>query len=260
MQLLRAVPLIAFAHLRRVLVSRRLLVCALLALVPVAVATVILVASQRLGPPPAIEMGWLLQVQVVVPLIALVLGSAAVSEEVEDRTITYLFTRPIPRAAILLGRWAAAAVVTCALLGISTTIVFEILRRSVVGHPDHGFPAGFAVRVLQTALLGGFVYSGLFATLGAVLKRPIIVGLGYTFAVETFLANLPGSNRNITVLHYLKCFLFSEWPEYLERLGFDLPASTSVVEHPAATLFSMLAIVLTIGSLVITRKQYVLPS
>jgi ABC-type transport system involved in multi-copper enzyme maturation permease subunit len=39
-----------------------------------------------------------LLVQGTVPLLALILGASVVAEEIEDRTLTYLFTRPVPRA------------------------------------------------------------------------------------------------------------------------------------------------------------------
>ena len=42
--------------------------------------------------------------QVEVPLLALILGVGVFGDEIEGRTITYLYTRPLPRPVIYLGR------------------------------------------------------------------------------------------------------------------------------------------------------------
>jgi len=47
-------------------------------------------------------MIWLLYLRFIVPVLGAFYGTALVSDEVEDRTITYLFMRPIPRGAITL--------------------------------------------------------------------------------------------------------------------------------------------------------------
>ena len=44
-------------------------------------------------------MIWLLFVRFIVPVLGVFYGTALIADEVEDKTITYLFTRPIPAAA-----------------------------------------------------------------------------------------------------------------------------------------------------------------
>src|SRR5690606_1102579 len=52
-------------------------------------------------------MIWLLYVRFIVPILGVFYGTALIADEVEDRTITYLFTRPIPRGAVLVGKFVA---------------------------------------------------------------------------------------------------------------------------------------------------------
>ena len=117
--------LIFRVHLWSVLRSRRTLVCMVLASLP----PMILVLAQRFGPSDAstvravAHIAWFLSLQVVVPLVALVAGSAVISEEIENRTITYVFTRPVPRAALLYGRLLATLLLVTTLLGASAWIV-----------------------------------------------------------------------------------------------------------------------------------------
>ena len=49
-------------------------------------------------PGPVIFGGmiWLLYLRFVVPVLGAFYGTSLMSDEVEDRTITYLFTRPVP--------------------------------------------------------------------------------------------------------------------------------------------------------------------
>src|SRR5262245_43027740 len=50
-------------------------------------------------------MMWLLYVRFIVPILGVFYGTALIADEVDDKTITYLFTRPIPRGAVLLGKY-----------------------------------------------------------------------------------------------------------------------------------------------------------
>ena len=48
-----------------------------------------------------------LYLRFIVPALGLFYGTSLIADEVEDKTITYLFTRPIARGAIVLGKYLA---------------------------------------------------------------------------------------------------------------------------------------------------------
>lgn len=262
----RAVWILFSHHLGKTLTSRRALGCAALGAMTVAAATLLawIITQEEPGPyevEPVVVLFLLLQIQVIVPLIALVVGSAVVSEEIDDRTITYLFTRPIPRPAILIGRWLASVVLVTLVLGTSTLAALAILDAALVplrGALDPAIPR----RILEVVLLGGAVYSGLFAALGALVRRPVIVGLGYSFAVEVFLANLPGGNQSLTIQYYLRSILFGVDADLgpvvreLELMATELATPPDALR----TLAIVLAVALGLGSWAIARRQYVLPA
>ena len=50
-------------------------------------------------------MIWFLFLRFIVPVLGIFYGTALMADEVEDKTITYLFTRPIPA----VGRAASAS-------------------------------------------------------------------------------------------------------------------------------------------------------
>src|SRR5262249_34267142 len=121
-------------------------------------------------------------------------------------------------------------------------------------------PVGFASRLVLTALLGGAVYSAVFAALGALVKRSVLIGIGYCFVVEGLLANLPGQNQKLTILYYLKSFLLSGETELLAKFS-DTPLAPLELATPFAalrTLFLVLLVALALGGWRLTRREYVL--
>ncbi|HUR27970.1 MAG TPA: ABC transporter permease [Planctomycetota bacterium] len=276
MLLVRTTFLLFTTHLRRIFTTRRALVCIVLALLPALVAFLIAHFSRRIDETEiVVHIGGIMLLQIVVPLLALIAGSAVVAEEVEDRTITYLFSRPIPRASLLFGRWLATFVFLAAVLALATwlflhaastshavrSLSFRSLGLRGLGEeqPVPQLAAGFGWTLYQAVLLGATVYSALFAVAGIVFKSPILVGLGYTFAVEGFLANLPGGNQALTIQFYLRSWM-------LERGGAAWKVEGVELDHPdkAATVLTTLACVLAVtlafGAWRIVRREFVLTS
>lgn len=244
-------------QLTRVGWSRRALACLALAAGPPFLAWLVSrFARGASAGEIATTIGWLLLIQVITPLCALVCGSAVITEEIEDRTITYLFSRPIPRSAVLLGRWLAALVVVSVLLGLSAVLTAKLAACSTA--PGPLVDSRITVPLLTAALLGGAVYSGLFAVAGVFFRHPMIVGLGYAFAVEGLLANLPGRNQVLTVQYYLRSVIAatgsSSWSEIegFSSTRFD------TLEGAVATLAILLFALLALGSWRISRKEFVL--
>jgi ABC-type transport system involved in multi-copper enzyme maturation permease subunit len=325
MQLLRTTLFFWRTYLLRTLLTKRMALVTLGCAVPPTMAWLFMTLP-HFHPPPVVMFlfpSLLLVLQLMVPLASVIAGSAVISEELDDRTITYLLTRPIPRAAILLGRWLATLTILLALVGASVTTLGWVVEHGaksyVVTLPDASvdadadvqaarddaqparddeqrrdaekdaprrdrshreearvhhrpppdpkllaamqggkLPSGMLRTVLIAACLGVAVYSALFAVLGTFLKHPMIVGLGYAFAIEGFLANLPGQSQALTIQYYLRSYLLSAnaelWrhSELVQSTKFD-SATTALT-----TLAILLVVTLVAGCITISRKQYVL--
>jgi ABC-type transport system involved in multi-copper enzyme maturation permease subunit len=248
-------------HLVQVVRSKRILVLFVLAVLPPMIAWLGLEfgpsadrASHHGGPDVLRAVVLLMHYQVVLPILALVAGSAVVTEEIENRTCTYLFTRPIPRAALLLGRWLATLVVVLTLLLGSAMAVVWAVR-------SHGqeAPADLVQHALWGLALGGAVYSGLGAVLGVFLKRPMIVCLGYAFAFEVGLANVPGSTQRLSLQYYLRSILVEQDQAFD---SFRILRGVEVMSPGDASLRLILVLLLAlgVGCWFIQRRQYVLTS
>ena len=262
--LARAAWILFQAHLWRIFRTRRAYIAAGLAGLPVALALLVRFVSHFEGEAPPLELlisiVWFFLVQTIVPLVSLVMASAVIAEEIEDRTITYLFTRPIPRPAILLGRWLAVALPIAAMLVASAELVVRLLENTGT---EQGatvwMPEGMHGSLLLTVLMGGLVYSALFASAGALFKRPMLIGLGYTFVYEGFLGNLPGANQKATVVYYLRSYLFSERRSMMGEVEEAIFSVTLAETGSAARSLALILLgALALGAWRFTKREYVL--
>jgi len=193
--------------------------------------------------------------QVVAPALGVFLGIGAIADETEARTITYPFTRPIPRASVFLGRWLASLLVLTVLLLSSGAAVGAI----TMGADDP--PSTEAVQTfIGATLIAGVLYSLGAAVIGVIFKRGQVIALGYAFAFEVMLANIPGSAQKLSLQFYLRSLFAggdsADWSslEIFEMSTFLEPAAS------AERLLTTALILLVVGCVAVTRKQFVLSS
>src|SRR5678815_3757448 len=70
---------------------------------------------------------WVLFLRFIVPVLGVFYGTSLVADEVEDKTITYLFTRPLRRGAVLFGEYLAYPVSYTHLTLPSIMLVYFLL-------------------------------------------------------------------------------------------------------------------------------------
>jgi len=212
--------------------------------------------SEAAGPAVFGVMVWIFYLRFTVPVLAVFYGTALVADEVEDRTITYLFTRPIRRGAVLLGKYLAYLACTGLVVLPSVMIVFFLIV------PRGGTLAGsFPALVKDLAILGAglAVYGALFAFVGARFKRPLVTGLVFLFGWEPAALVFPGYLKKFTVAHYLQALVPHAMPadsaiSLLQQVFRDVPSLGTCL----AVLGIMLAGFLVLAVQVVERREYVL--
>ena len=185
-----AVLVIADVTLRALLGRRRALLVGLLAALPVAVAVLIRIAGGRSD---IVEILDTLVVRTTLPLIALIVGTAAVGSEVEDGTLVYTLVKPVARWRVALAKILVAIGLTVVVL-IPPILIAAILMAGLAGETLSS-AAGFAV----AATLGAAAYAAAFTTLGIVTSRALVVGLAYTLLWEGVLAGLLEGTRFLSI-------------------------------------------------------------
>ena len=176
--------------LRALVGRRRTLLIGLLGALPVLVALLIRIGGGR---PDAAEVLDTLVIRTVLPLVALVLGTAVLGSEIEDGTLIFQLLKPVARWRIAIAKTVVAAAATSAL--VLPPMIITGLLLGGTGTSSIGLAAGFTV-----AALGGCIaYAVGFAALGLVTSRALIVGLGYTLIWEGVLAGILEGTRFLSV-------------------------------------------------------------
>jgi len=141
-----------------------------------------------------------LYLRFIVPAIGVFYGTSLIADEVEDRTITYLFVRPIPRGAIVLGKYLAYLLCVTSVVLPSAAVVFMVM----VPFQDMAPQFGTFVRNLGVLALGLAAYGAVFLWAGVLFRRPLVGGLLFVFGWEQLAAVLPGYLGRFTIAHYLQ--------------------------------------------------------
>ena len=203
-------------------------------------------------------MVWVFYLRFAVPVLAVFYGTSLMADEVEDKTITYLFSRPIPRGAVLLGKYLAYLVCTVAVVLPSVVLVYLL----IMSRPGGSLAGGFLdlVKDLVVIVLGLATYGALFAWVGAQFKRPLLTGLAFVFAWEPAILVIPGYLRRFSVAYYLQGLV----PQAMPTDDSTVSLLTSLFrEFPSAgtSLFWLAvitAVTLWLAMRTVTRREYVL--
>jgi len=157
--------------------------------------------SPMTGPSIFGLMIWLFFIRFSVPVLGVFYGTSLIADEVEDKTITYLFSRPIPRGAVLMGKYFAY--LACTIFVVLPSVVLVWLLIVPMGG---SLGANFIDLLTDLGLLaiGLAVYGALFALAGAAFKRPLLVGLVFVLGWEPVAIALPGYLKRLSVAHYLQ--------------------------------------------------------
>ncbi len=220
--------------LRGLLGRRRLVLMLLLVALPVAIGLMVRIAGGR---PDAGNILDTLVIRTVLPLVALVLGTAALGSEIDDGTMVYLLVKPIPRVWVVLATAIVAAGLTAVL--VVPAIVLTGLLTSGASADSLSTTFAFAV----AALLGGTAYACAFLALSTVTSRALVVGLVYTLIWEGVVAGLLEGTRFLSIRQATL--------GVADALGGERPGA-----EPLAPVISVAILtVVIVGSLALATRQ-----
>jgi ABC-2 type transport system permease protein len=201
-------------------------------------------------------MVWVFYLRFTVPVLGIFYGTSLIADEVEDKTITYLFTRPIRRGAVLVGKYLAYLGCTIFVVLPSVTMVYLLVV------PMRGSLGGSfldLVKDLALLALGLAVYGALFAFIGAKFKRPLLIGLIFIFGWEQAALAFPGYMKKFTIAYYLQGLVPHAMPNdgvvsLLQGIFRESPSLWSSLFW----LFVIWGVCLGLGAWVVERREYVL--
>ncbi len=216
--------------LRALLNRRRTPLLALLGVLLVLVTVV-----YRLGDPPSAESLDVTKrlladfgIGVLLPLVAVIVGTASLGSELDDGTIVYLLAKPVARWQIVLVKLIAAWLVT------SLLVVPAVIVAGLIGHGDASLAIGFGV----AAFVGGLEYSAIFIALSLVTSRALIIGLAYVVIWEGVVAALFAGTRVVSVRQHALAVA--------EALGGSGAAGIAELEPGVAVVVGAIATILAV--------------
>jgi ABC-2 type transport system permease protein len=175
--------------LRGLLGRRRTLLLVLLVALPVMIALLVRLSGGR---PDADRVLDTLVVRTVMPLVALIVGTAAIGSEIEDGTAVYLMIKPIARWRIALAKALVAAGLTAVLVVPAIVLTAVILGSRT---DTTATVVGFSV----ACLVGGSAYAVAFMALSVFTSRALLLGLAYTLIWEGVLSGLLEGTKFLSI-------------------------------------------------------------
>ncbi|RKN38025.1 ABC transporter permease [Streptomyces hoynatensis] len=160
----------------------------------------------------------------MVPLIGVIAGTGAIAPEIDDGSIVYLLSKPLPRRTIIT---------TKLLVAISVTIVFTTIPMLVAGYILNGNSQGIAGAFTVAAAVASIAYSAVFLLLGTVSRNAVVFGLVYALIWESLFGNLVPGARTLSIQQWALALA-----ESTAGSGADI---TSDVALPAAVILLVAA-------------------
>jgi ABC-2 type transport system permease protein len=192
---MRAFFAVLAATLRQLLGGRRLIMLALMGLLP-AVVVVALVAQEHtiVGARQVFHDAPItILFFIVLPVASLVFGAGALGDERRDGTLSFILLRPLPRSVLagakLLGAWLATLAVT----GVGAACMSVVLG---LRFSDWGTLGPLLLAVALTSLS----YVSVFLVLGYLTQRAVLIGLVYAFIWESGMTTAVTSLATVSLM------------------------------------------------------------
>jgi ABC-2 type transport system permease protein len=200
---------------------------------------------------------WLLYLRFIIPVLGVFYGTALIADEVEDKTITYLFTRPIPRGAVVVGKYLAYLAATILVVLPSVMVLYFLVVPTGGGSLAAAFPA--LVKDLGLLGLGLAVYGSLFAWVGSQFKYPLVTGLVFAFGWEQGILLIPGYLKRLTIAYYVQGLVPHAMPQD-SALSILQVVSRDALSAPMSLFWLgfIWIIFLLLSARTVSRKEYVL--
>jgi ABC-2 type transport system permease protein len=179
---------------RQILARRRALALAAFGLLPVAIAAIL----RRTGDKAltnALELETMIILPVILPIVALVIGTGVFGAEIDDGTALYVLSKPVARWRIVLTRVLVAAAVTALLTAPAALLVVPVAGAAKRWSVGVAFAAAVAV--------GALLYSAVFVALSLVTRRALVAGLVYVVVWEGIIAAQAPGARYLSIIQFV---------------------------------------------------------
>ncbi|MFG1831350.1 ABC transporter permease [Micromonospora chersina] len=177
---------------------------------------------------PAVLVG--LGLAVVLPVVALIVGTGVLGAEIDDGTVVHILTKPLPRWQIILPKLAVAAGVT------AVTVAVPLYVAGVLAHSVR-----LGLALAAAASIGALAYCAFFVALSLLTRRPVLLGLVYVLIWEGLLGNFVSGTKVLSIQQYVIALADRIAPTEMLATDVSVPVA-AVMSALIAVGFTVLAI------------------
>ncbi len=191
----------------------------------------------------------------ILVMLSVIFGTSVLSQEIEQKTIAYMLTRPVPRWRIMLMKFAAA------FIAIVTTVWFASIATALAAIGPKGLSEATLWRDLGILPIGALAYGAIFLLMATLLNRPLMYGLMFAFGWESWVPNMPGSFQQYSIMAYLRVLAPHPKPQS-DSVGMaDLLGRLNPQTISTTMAWTVLPIIIVVGLglalLLFSRNEYV---
>jgi len=190
----------------------------------------------------------------VLVILGVIFGTGVISQEVEQKTITYLLSRSLPRWRIALVKFLAATI------AITVTLWLATILLALVTLGPGGLSGSSLGRDLLVLPVGALTYGAVYLLVATVFNRPLLWGLGYAFGWEAWAMRLPGQFQKLSLMGYLRVLAPHPQPEG-ESVSMGLFGAPDAAEISPTFAWRIMAAVLVVALLLalarFSTREYV---
>jgi ABC-type transport system involved in multi-copper enzyme maturation permease subunit len=135
----------------------------------------------------------------IVPLSAAIHLAHAVAEELESATVTYLWSRPMARSALLVGKLMAALPVVLGVAVLPVAAAWAVTHLGALAGS-----VGELAAVVAATTLGGITAAMVATGIGAMFPRQaFVVALAYLLFLDKILGVIPNVGY-VSIMHHMR--------------------------------------------------------
>ncbi len=168
-------------------------------------------------------------VAVLLPLLALIVGTGVIGPEIDDGQIMYVLTKPIPRQVIITTKLVVAIILIVA-FGVVPGFVAAFIMAGATAQLAGAFAVGM--------LVGGITYCAIFVALAVMTRFAVVIGLLYVLVWESLIGNFAPGAKSASV---------QQWAQSVTDVFTSATAVTSTVS--LGTAIACLVLVSAAGAL-----------
>ena len=177
-------------------------------------------------------------------MVVIILATGAFGNELEDRTLSLLTTRPVPRSYIVLGKLAATILVAAPMAAVPAGVLV-------------GLDPGASATTVAAAVIGSLIcvaaYSSIFTWAGLMTQRALAFAVVYVFLWEGLATSLLEGLRYVSVRGYTFAILYG-----MDEEGFSNQAE-AVIELQAGMVGAAAAVALFFAATVYRLRRMDVP-